>query len=317
MGVRPSRSGTRCWGSRSVETTVIRHAGSSFPRCLPKAPSRPPANVSGVEGPERIAPPQRPSQGDSGIPQGSIRADRQRRHGAPPGTPEGTDRTGRGAGRGPFDTPSREAISSAGRRRAMCPEGYRRVCVPLGVHGATVPRGRMERIPDSPDEADLPAQEAPSRQGARLPRPHEDDSGSPYPRRPAGSGSEAADGLTTGRGTTTPRLVMLSRPQDFAAIQGSGTIRSHPLMSARFLRTDLDTTRFGFSTGRRLGGAVVRNRVRRRLREALRVMAPSFQPGWDVLIIARPAIVEADHDALVGALRRILVRGGVVGGGVR
>ena len=30
-------------------------------------------------------------------------------------------------------------------------------------------------------------------------------------------------------------------------------------------------------------------------------MAPSFQPGWDVLIIARPAIVEADHDALVGA----------------
>ena len=43
-------------------------------------------------------------------------------------------------------------------------------------------------------------------------------------------------------------------------------------------------------------------------------MAPSFQPGWDVLIIARPAIVEADHDALVGALHRTLVRGGVLGG---
>jgi hypothetical protein len=43
-------------------------------------------------------------------------------------------------------------------------------------------------------------------------------------------------------------------------------------------------------------------------------MAPSFQPGWDVLIIARPAIVEADHDALVGALRRTLVRGGVFEG---
>ena len=107
---------------------------------------------------------------------------------------------------------------------------------------------------------------------------------------------------------------MLSRPQDFAAIQGAGTTRSHPLFSARFLRTDLETTRFGLSTGRRLGGAVVRNRVRRRLREALRVMAPSFQPGWDVLIIARPAIVEADHDALVGALHRTLVRGGVLGG---
>jgi RNase P protein component len=43
-------------------------------------------------------------------------------------------------------------------------------------------------------------------------------------------------------------------------------------------------------------------------------MAPSFQPGWDVLIIARPALVEADHDALVGALRRVLRSGGVLGG---
>jgi ribonuclease P protein component len=107
---------------------------------------------------------------------------------------------------------------------------------------------------------------------------------------------------------------MLSRPQEFAAIQGAGTIKSHPFFSARFLRTDLETTRFGLSTGRRLGGAVVRNRVRRRLREVLRAMAPSIQPGWDVLIIARPAIVEADHDALVGAVHRTLIRGGAIGG---
>jgi ribonuclease P protein component len=107
---------------------------------------------------------------------------------------------------------------------------------------------------------------------------------------------------------------MLSRPQDFEALRRDGTARSHPLLIARFRRTDLDTTRFGFSIGRKLGGAVVRNRTRRRLREALRVMAPSFQPGWDVLIIARPALVEADHGALVGALRRLLERGGVLGG---
>ena len=172
----------------------------------------------------------------------------------------------------------------------------------------------MERIPTSPDEADLSAQEAPPRQGARLPR--QDAIG----RRPAGPGgasssrSKAADSLTVGRGSNLPRLVMLSRPQDFAALQGGGTTKSHPLMTARFRRTDLETTRFGLSTGRTLGGAVVRNRVRRRLREALRAMAPSFQPGWDVLIIARPAIVESDHEALVGALRRLLQRGGVLGG---
>jgi ribonuclease P protein component len=107
---------------------------------------------------------------------------------------------------------------------------------------------------------------------------------------------------------------MVTRPADFAAIQAGGTSRSHPLMTARFLRTHGDGVRFGLATGRALGGAVVRNRVRRRLREALRVMAPSFQPGWDVLIIARPALVDADHEALVQALEQLLRRGGVLGG---
>jgi len=91
-------------------------------------------------------------------------------------------------------------------------------------------------------------------------------------------------------------------------------MRSHPLLAARIARTDLETTRFGFATGRALGSAVVRNRVRRRLHGALRVMASSFQPGWDVLIIARPALVIADHDALVAALERLLGRAGVLGG---
>jgi ribonuclease P protein component len=110
---------------------------------------------------------------------------------------------------------------------------------------------------------------------------------------------------------------MLTRPADFAAIGAQGTSKSHPLMTARFRRTDLDVTRIGLATGRNLGTAVARNRVRRRIREALRVMAPSFQPGWDVLIIARPAIAAADHSALVAALTQLLRRGGVLGGTVR
>ena len=172
----------------------------------------------------------------------------------------------------------------------------------------------MERISDTPDEADLSAQETPPGQGAWLPRQDEVGRWPADPGRTPGSRPKAADGLTIGRGTNTPRLVMLSRPQDFAAFQEGGTTRSHPLLTARFRRTDLETTRFGLSTGRALGGAVVRNRIRRRLREALRVMAPSFQPGWDVLIIARPSLVTADHAAMVGALRRTLLKGGALGG---
>ncbi len=91
-------------------------------------------------------------------------------------------------------------------------------------------------------------------------------------------------------------------------------MRSHPLLAARFRRTDFETTRFGMATGRALGSAVIRNRVRRRLREAIRSMGPSIQPGWDVLLIARPALVGADYETLVATLRRQLARGGVLGG---
>ena len=43
-------------------------------------------------------------------------------------------------------------------------------------------------------------------------------------------------------------------------------------------------------------------------------MAPSFQPGWDVLIIARPSAIGADFQALAGELQNLLRRGGVFGG---
>ena len=107
---------------------------------------------------------------------------------------------------------------------------------------------------------------------------------------------------------------MLSRPGDFARLAEGGVARTHPLLVGRFVRTDLDQTRFGFATGKRLGGAVVRNRVRRRLREELRAMAPAFQPGWDVLIIARPPVVAADYQTLTGVLQSLLRRGGILGG---
>lgn len=93
-------------------------------------------------------------------------------------------------------------------------------------------------------------------------------------------------------------------------------MRSHPLIAARILRTDLETTRFGMATSRSIGSAVVRNRVRRRIRAALRSMGPVIQPGWDVLLIARAGLIGVDFDTLVKTLRRQLARGGVLEGSI-
>jgi len=72
-------------------------------------------------------------------------------------------------------------------------------------------------------------------------------------------------------------------------------------------------TRFAFSTGKKLGGAVVRNRTRRRIRESLRPMLPVLAPGWDVLVVARPVTADAAQAAIAAELARLLTKVGILG----
>jgi ribonuclease P protein component len=58
----------------------------------------------------------------------------------------------------------------------------------------------------------------------------------------------------------------------------------------------LQVSRFGFAVGGRLGKAVVRNKIKRRLREIVRLLG--VQPGLDVLLIARTGALDADYESL-------------------
>jgi len=84
-------------------------------------------------------------------------------------------------------------------------------------------------------------------------------------------------------------------------------------MVVRFVPNGRDHDRFGISTGRRLGGAVQRNRVRRRVREILRRSPNDTGQGWDILIVARNPAVDASFHDIHAALERLLgaVRGSV------
>lgn len=82
----------------------------------------------------------------------------------------------------------------------------------------------------------------------------------------------------------------------------------HPLIVLGGLPNDLDWTRCGFVVSRRIGQAVERNRVRRRLREAVRIRYPAIQPGWDLVFIARPPIREADFHEIGAAVEHLLQR---------
>ena len=81
-------------------------------------------------------------------------------------------------------------------------------------------------------------------------------------------------------------------------------------------RNSLPYSRFGFSVSKRVGKATVRNRVRRRLREAVRLDRTAIAPGWDVVFIARPAIAAATYAEIAATVRDLLRQAGLWPAGV-
>ena len=111
----------------------------------------------------------------------------------------------------------------------------------------------------------------------------------------------------------------LSRSGEFERVYREG--RSHAsrhLVVYAFPRTDDESEpRLGISVGRKLGGAVERNRIKRQLREAFWA-AGDLAPGHDFVIVARPAVGELARDggepAVEQALRSVLAEAGLARG---
>jgi ribonuclease P protein component len=100
----------------------------------------------------------------------------------------------------------------------------------------------------------------------------------------------------------------LTRGSDFSRVRKQGHSWAHPLLVLALARNDLGWSRFGFVVSRRVGGAVVRNRVKRRMREALRRHLDQIPAGWDVVLVARAPIAEARFVEIESAVTQLLTR---------
>lgn len=106
----------------------------------------------------------------------------------------------------------------------------------------------------------------------------------------------------------TPAVTSLRRSSDFDRVFRSGRrTRSGPI-TVIVASGPSDTTRLGLVVGRKVGGAVERNRVKRRLRHALRAAKPP--PGIDVVVIGSADVATAPFDRLVEGLRTAIQQGG-------
>jgi ribonuclease P protein component len=101
---------------------------------------------------------------------------------------------------------------------------------------------------------------------------------------------------------------------DFQCLRREGRALLHSLLVISVLPNDLEHSRFGFAVGRQIGKAVERNRIKRRMREAvrLRLQKGEIAEGWDVVFIARRPIRRASYHQVDEAIGLLLRRAGLL-----
>ena len=107
------------------------------------------------------------------------------------------------------------------------------------------------------------------------------------------------------------RRFRLNRSGDIQRVRRTGKSYAHPLLVLVAAHSDAPGKRFAVTAGVRVGGAVERNRARRRIREAARPLVGALAEGWDLLLVARSGAVSAPFAELAGAVRALFQRAGV------
>ena len=104
---------------------------------------------------------------------------------------------------------------------------------------------------------------------------------------------------------TFPKHARLLKRADFRRVYDEGQRRSGPLCAVFFRPNGLAETRLGITVPARVGGAVLRNRVKRRLREVFRLNRATVPPGWDIVLNPREAAARVPFRSLEKELIRL------------
>ena len=168
-------------------------------------------------------------------------------------------------------------------------------------------QGRKER------EEDIPAEQSASQEEARFPSADEDQARPRDPVAPAPQGPQAADGLTLNRSGSPGRTSCLEREaerirssRDYRRAYRRGRRVHGRIAVFHVRRNEVGHARLGLTASRRVGGAVARNRLRRRVREHYRQQVGRERlPAVDVVVHLKPAAADVGRRTFYRELDRL------------
>lgn len=109
-----------------------------------------------------------------------------------------------------------------------------------------------------------------------------------------------------------PRPLRLAKSEDFTRLRHEGQTFRGRFMLMNVAPNTLSHNRYGVVTSKRLGGAVIRNRVRRLIREVLRQSTPHLHSGLDIVLVAHPSIVGQPLSDISRAFDALVRQAGLV-----
>ncbi len=104
----------------------------------------------------------------------------------------------------------------------------------------------------------------------------------------------------------------LTQARDFQRVKNNNQTVYHRLLILVYAQNELDISRTAVVTSKKVGNAVTRNRVRRRIWAGLDEQWITVKPGWDLIFYSRSSIADADYLEILNAVKHLLSKAGVI-----
>ena len=161
-------------------------------------------------------------------------------------------------------------------------------------------------------EKDLSAKQHLQEENPRIQASHEDQKRTSDPEKKARQREKAADRLIRkARDFTFPRSVRVRSRADYLKIQRSGRKTGGRYLIILSMENDQPASRFGITVSRKTGNAVVRNRIKRRIRELQRLNHDRVVPGKDIVVIATREASRATFEGMRSEYNTLMKKAGL------